>query len=107
MSTHVYTRNRVGDGWDLDIRLLAQETRAALPGKNFKVGAADTVVTFAFVETLTASEIRTLDDTVAANRAAGPYIPKNTPVVMRLVSPDGSSWELAVDNAGALSTRKI
>ena len=73
MSVHVYARAKVGDDWDTSIFLLTGETEVALPGKDFTLRANGTVVTFDFVDALSGGEITTLDATVAANQAAGPY----------------------------------
>ncbi len=73
MSVHVYARAKVGDDWNTSIPLLAKETEVALPGEDFTLRADDTVVTFNFVNALSGGEITTLDATVAANQAAGPY----------------------------------
>lgn len=108
MSIHTYTRNKVGDGWDLNVDTLGREAAAALPGKDFKLGAKDTVVEFSFVDTLTAPEVARLDQVVADNRAAGPYPGTTKTIRGPLVqSPDGSVFEILVDNSGVLSTSKV
>jgi hypothetical protein len=115
MSIHNYTRARVGDEWDTSVQLLTQEVKTALPGKVFTLragrgsaGGQPTDLTFDFVDVLTAGEITTLDATVAANLAAGPY-PTPTKPRQRLTlrSPDGSKWRISVTNAGVLQVNSV
>ena len=108
MSIHTYTRALVGGDWNTSIPLLAQETQGFLPGKAFTLRADGTVVTFDFVDALTAGEIVTLTATVAANQAAGPYSRAPRPrQTIRLRSPNGNKWRISVNNAGVLQVNSV
>lgn len=109
MSIHNYNRALVGRNWTIRIPLLAQETKAALPGKTFRLRAEDVNVRFDFDDVLTAGEVATLDATVAAHIAAGPYVnpPSKPPRQIRLTSPDGTVHRITVSNAGVLVVTPI
>lgn len=57
--------------------------------------------TGAAVEEMTAGEKTTVDDAIAT------IIKAATPTWLRLKSPDGNTWDLKIDDAGAVSTTKI
>ena len=108
MSIHTYTRNRIGNQWDISVRLLAPEVKGFLPGKAFTLRADDTRITFDFTDALTPGEIATLDAAVAANLAAGPYSRPSSPRKnLRLRSPDGAKWRISVNNAGVLQVNSV
>ena len=105
MSIHDYNRALVGGNWTVRVPLLAQETKAALPGKIFTLRARDVDVRYVFEDVLLPAEIATLDATVAAHIAAGPYAdpPSLPPKSIRLTSPDGTIYLVRVSNAGVLN----
>lgn len=104
MSIHDYNRALVGGDWTIRIPWLANETKIALPGKQFKLRALDINVRFNFVDVLLPAEVITLDATVAAHIAAGPYAPPPSlpPKSIRLSSPNGTVYRIQVTNLGAL-----
>jgi len=68
MGIHNYTRTLVSGFWDTNVGVLSQEIKTALPAKPFTLRANDTALVADFVDTLTGSEVTTLDDTVAAHQ---------------------------------------
>lgn len=75
MSTHEYVRSLVDGQWDICMRALPAALEAALPGKIFHLSASGPVLLAIFDDELTVPESETVDDTVAAHKAAFSSLP--------------------------------
>ena len=78
MTDYTYTRTLSGGHYDIDNKsrvdggglqiFLAKEIEAALPGKEFCIKCAGTVVTIRFVDELSAGDKTTLDSIVSDHK---------------------------------------
>lgn len=115
MINYKYTRSKVGSTWNIDNPkdvdpqgfsvVLGKRVKDAFPGRECCVTLDDAEATVGFETELTPAEKTTLDGVVAAHEAANGT--QNMSTYVELISPNGTTYKVLVDDIGNLSTEAM